>query len=141
MQALLSRHRCLGALVCLIATSGSVIGQHFELSLNARAATDSLILKAPDPAPGPTTLERAMRSIEKQIDEKRAADFVRSPVQAFWEASFWKSPLMKLIPIPMGPQRYVEDPYLLPGYLTISERQSNYQLRLSDERARDLFAP
>ena len=48
---------------------------------------------------------------------------------------------MKLIPVGGGPQRYPEDPYLLPAFLTVLERQSDYQLKLSDERAQLFFRP
>ena len=135
--------RPISVLVCALATLASASGQHFELSLDSRAAADALVL---DPENSletpyqPTTLERALRHIERQIEEKRATEAERSPLQPFWEASFWKSPLMKLIPIGGGPERYPEDPYVMANYLTIARRQSDYELKLSDERTRVFFS-
>src|SRR3954468_12980997 len=131
--------RHLAALAWMLTISASALAQQFELTLDRRAAAESLTLAAPDSIPRPTTLEKATRAIEKQIEEKRAVEANRSPLQPFWEATFWKSPLMKLIPIPLGPQPLAEDLLILPDYLSVSRMQSDYQLRLSDERGRELF--
>ncbi len=130
--------RCITLLLCAIIAAASASAQHFELSLDRTASAGSFALASAnqfDAPRRPTTIDRAVRSIEQQIEEKRAAEADRSLIHQFWEARFWSSPLMKLIPIPMGPQRLVEDPFVLPAYLTVSERQSDYQLRLSDKRA------
>ena len=131
------------ALVCAASMATSVCAQHFELSLDSKAAADALTI-APDPLFAPyrqTALDRAVREIERQIDEKRAAEAPRSAAQMFWEAEFWSSPLMKFIPVGGGPQRYPEDPYILANFLTVERRQSDHQLKLSDERARLFFGP
>jgi hypothetical protein len=131
-------------LVCAAAMVASAGAQHFELSLDSRAAADALTIAPADPLSAPyraTALDRAKREIERQIEEKHAAEAPRSAIQLFWEAEFWRSPLMKLIPVGGGPARYPEDPYLMPSYLTVLERQSNYELKLSDERARLFFSP
>ncbi|PZR77043.1 MAG: hypothetical protein DLM73_00595 [Chthoniobacterales bacterium] len=130
--------RCITLLACTLTIVTSASAQHFELSLDRTASAGSFNLTTANElyAPRrPTTIDRAVRAIEQQIEEKRAAEAARSPLQPFWEAKFWSSPLMKLIPIPMGPQRLVEDPFVMPAYLTVSERQSDYQLRISDKRA------
>lgn len=132
----------LAALVCAFALLRSVSAQHFELALDSRAAADALTITNHDPLAFPyreTTIDRAIRTIERQIEEKRAADAARTPLQPFWEASFWNSPLMKLIPVGGWTQRYTEDPYVLANYLTLERRHSDYQLKLSDERALSLF--
>ena len=135
--------RHLSVLVCAITMMlASASAQQFELSLDSRAAADALTLAPANPLEAPfhpTTMDRALRAIEKQIEEKRAAEAARSPLQPFWEASFWKSPLMKLIPVGGGPDRNAEDPYVLANYLTVARQQSDYQLKLSDERARLFF--
>jgi hypothetical protein len=136
--------RYLIALVCAASTATPVCAQHFELSLDRKAAADALTIAPADPLASPynaTALDRAMREIERQIEAKRAAEAPKSAIQLFWEAEFWQSPLMKLIPIPGGPQRYLEDPYVMPNYLTVLERQSDYELKRSDERARLFFQP
>jgi hypothetical protein len=127
--------RYLATLVGAVTMMGSASGQHFELSLDRRAAADALTLTPQRP----TTIDRAVRAIEQQIEDKRAADAARSPLQPFWEAGFWSSPLMKLIPVAGGTQRYAEDPYVTPDYLTVARQQSEYQLKLSDKRALSLF--
>jgi hypothetical protein len=132
----------IAALVCALSVLRSVSAQHFELALDSRAAAEALTITNRDPLASPyqaTTIDRAMRAIERQIEEKRAADAARTPLQPFWEANFWNSPLMKLIPVGGGTQRYAEDPYVMADYLTIARRQSDYQLKLSDERALSLF--
>jgi hypothetical protein len=132
----------LAALVCALSLLRSVSAQHFELALDSRAAADALTITSHDPLASPyreTTIDRAMGAIERQIEEKRAADAARTPLQPFWEASFWNSPLMKLIPVGGWTQRYAEDPYVLANYLTVERRQSDYQLKLSDKRALSLF--
>jgi hypothetical protein len=144
MERRIRMKRHVTALVCAAAMVASVRAQHFELTLQNKAAANALTLAPANPLSAPyraTALDRAMRDIERQIEEKRAAEAPRSAVQLFWEAEFWRSPLMKFIPVGGGPQRYPEDPYLMPSYLTVLERQSDYQLKLSDERARLFLSP
>jgi cellobiose-specific phosphotransferase system component IIB len=132
------------ALICAASMATSLCAQQFELSLDSKAAADALTLAPTGPLTGPyqaTALDRAMREIERQIEAKRAAEAPKTAMQLFWEAEFWSSPLMKLIPIPGGPQRYTEDPYVMPNYFTVLQRQSNYELKLSDERAHLFFQP
>ena len=134
--------RYLAGLICTVAMVSSVFGADFEFALDSRAYAGALTLAPGDASNAPrlvTPLDRALLVIEQQIEAKRAADASRSPLQSFWEAKFWSSPLMKLIPIPLGSNRWEEDSYILPEYLTVSWRQSEYQLRLSDERARLLL--
>lgn len=135
--------RHLVLLVCALVMLASASAQHFELSLDSRAAADALVLAPNNSLEAPyrlTTTDRALRDIERQIEEKRAAEAASSPLQPFWEASFWKSPLMKLIPVVGAPERYPEDPFVTANYLTVAQRQSDYQLKLSDERTRLLFS-
>ncbi len=94
---------------------------------------------------GPTTLELALRSIGQQIDQKRAADAARSPLE-----SLRKDPLWKYLPAdpsgtlnsPVGglpdnlarnPQ-HLDDPFYTPAYLTLHGQRLDYELALSGKR-------
>jgi len=89
-------------------------------------------------APGPTTLELALRSIEEQIDRKHAEDAARSPLE-----SLWKNPLWQFLPTdpggtlnsPVGsiPKRF-DDPFLTPVYLMFNGQQLDRELALSEKR-------
>lgn len=87
----------------------------------------------------PITLELATRYITEQIERKRADDAVRSPLDSFWKASFWDSPLWTFVPIPMGPQKGVDDPFFTPAYMTVYGRQQDYQMQLSEKAALKIF--
>lgn len=96
-------------------------------------------------SPGPTTLELALRSIGEQIDQKRAADAARSPLE-----SSWKNPLWKYLPSdpggtlnsPVGalPDNlarnplHLDDPFCTPAYLTLGGQRLDYELALSEKR-------
>lgn len=70
---------------------------------------------------GPTTVELAIRHIQKQIDQLHADDAARSPLDPFWEASFWDSPLFILFPRPVRLlKNNVDDPFYSPAYMTNS---------------------
>ena len=88
----------------------------------------------------PTTVELAIRHIQKQIDQQRADDAARSPLEPFWKASFWDSPLWKLIPIPMGPPKTnVDDPFFTPAYMTVISRQQDYEMMRFEKSAQKIF--
>lgn len=96
-------------------------------------------------SPGPTTLELALRDLAQQIEQKRAEDAARSPLD-----SFWKNPLWKYLPSdpggtlnsPVGglPDRlartplHLDDPYWTPAYLTHAGQRLDYELMLSEKR-------
>jgi hypothetical protein len=94
----------------------------------------------------PTTLQIAIRSLEKEIAQKRAADAVRSPLEPLWQASFWR-----YIPIggmsAMGatgvtPSELVVkqgDPFFVPGYLRFEMLQLDRELAVSEKRSLLLF--
>jgi hypothetical protein len=89
---------------------------------------------------GPTTMELAIRHIQKQIDQQRANDAARSPLEPFWTASFWDSPLWKLIPIPMGPPKTnVDDPFFTPAYMTVLSKQQDYEMKRFEKSAQKIF--
>jgi hypothetical protein len=94
---------------------------------------------------GPTPLELTLRSIAQQIDQTRAADKARSPLE-----SFWKNPLWKYLPSdpagtmnsPVGalpdnlarnPQ-HLDDPFCTPAYLTLNGQRLDHELALSEKR-------
>ena len=96
-------------------------------------------------SPGPTTLELALRALAQQIEQKRAEDAARSPLD-----SFWKNPLWKYLPSDPGgtlnspagslPDRlartplHLDDPYWTPAYLTHAGQRLDYELALSEKR-------
>jgi hypothetical protein len=96
-------------------------------------------------SPGPTTLERALRALEQQIDQKRAAEAAQSPLE-----SFWKNPLWKYLPSDPGgtlnsptvslPDRLartplrLDDPFCTPAYLMFAGRRLDQELALSEKR-------
>jgi hypothetical protein len=100
---------------------------------------------------GPTTLELGLRSIGQQIDQKRAAEAARSPLE-----SFWKDPLWKYLPAdpggtlnsPVGalPDKlarnplHLDDPFYTPVYLTLQGQRLDYELALSEKRRLRFFS-
>lgn len=95
-------------------------------------------------APGPTTLELALRAIEQQMDRKRAEDAARSSFEFFW-----KSPLWKFLPTdpggtlnsPVGsiPAR-LDDPFCTPPYLLFNGQQLERELVLSEKQTHWFFS-
>ena len=100
---------------------------------------------------GPTPLELALRSIGHQLDQKRAAEAARSPLE-----SFWKDPLWKYLPAdpagtlnsPVGalpdklarnPQ-HLDDPFYTPAYLTLQGQRLDHELALSEKRRLRFFS-
>jgi hypothetical protein len=111
----------------LLDSSAITLTNHFEVST------------------APTTLELAIQSLEKQIDQKRADDAVRSTLEPFWQASFWKYiPIGRMaaggasgvIPSPIVKQ---DDPFFLPEYLKVSARQLDREMAASEKRSQLLF--
>ena len=89
--------------------------------------------------PGPTAAERAVRGVGEQIDAKRAADTIRSQFTPVWDLAVWRY-------LPADPVRSLnsrvasdDDPFLTPEYLKVSARQLDYQLKVSEQAARDFF--
>jgi hypothetical protein len=89
-------------------------------------------------APGPTTLELALRAIEQQLDRRRAEDAARSSFEFFW-----KSPLWKYLPAdpagtlnsPVGSiPAHLDDPFSTPAYLTLNGQRLDRELALSEKR-------
>jgi hypothetical protein len=97
-------------------------------------------------SPGPTTLELALRAIEREIDQKRAAEAARSPLEPLW-----KSPILKSLPAdpggtlnsPVGglPDNlariplHLDDPFCTPAYLTLQSRHQDVALAASERSA------
>jgi hypothetical protein len=92
-------------------------------------------------APGHSlTRELALRHIAEQIEKKRAEDAARSPLEPFWKAAFWNSPLWIFIPIPLGqPRPNDDDPFFTPAYLTVYSRQDDVELRRFEKEAQAIF--
>jgi hypothetical protein len=88
----------------------------------------------------PITVELAIRHIQKQIDQQRADDAARAPLEPFWKASFWDSPLWKFIPIPLGPPKTnVDDPFFTPAYMTVISKQQDYEMERFERSALKIF--
>ena len=88
---------------------------------------------------GATAAERAVRGVGEQIDAKRAADTIRSQFTPVWDLAVWRY-------LPADPVRSLnsrvasdDDPFLTPEYLKVSARQLDYQLKVSEQAARDFF--
>jgi hypothetical protein len=97
---------------------------------------------------GPTTLELALRAIERQIDQKRAAEAAQSPLEPLF---FWKSPIWRFLPAdpggtlnsPVGalPDNlartplHLDDPFFTPAYLTLQSQHQDVALAASERRA------
>ena len=95
-------------------------------------------------APGPTTLELALRAIEQQIDRKHAEDAARSPLE-----SFWKNPLWRFLPTdpggtlnsPVGSiPAHLVDPFSTPAYLTFNGQKLDRELALSEKQTLWFFS-
>jgi hypothetical protein len=91
--------------------------------------------------PGHTlTRELALRHIAEQIEKKRAEDAARSPLEPFWKASFWNSPLWIFIPLPLAEPRPNDDnPFFTPAYLTVYSRQDDAELARFEKEGRAIF--
>jgi len=85
---------------------------------------------------GPTAVERAIDSVGKQIEAKRATDAVRSPL---WDLAMWRylpaDPACTL----NSPVASDDDPFLTPEYLTVSARQMDYQLKKLEKAGQELL--
>jgi hypothetical protein len=90
----------------------------------------------------PATFELAARIIGDQIDRKRNAEAAEAMIDRLWKASF-----LGLIPIKPGghpgtmnsPVEKDDDPFFTPAYLTVTVRQLEREVAISDKRARFLF--
>lgn len=79
---------------------------------------------------GTGAFELAVRHLGDQLNVKRAADAARSPLDPFWQASFWK-----YIPITFtGMQHNADDPFFTPVYLTVPRRQIERAAAISEKR-------
>ena len=90
----------------------------------------------------PPTLELATRFIGDQIDKKRNAEAAEAMMDRLWKASF-----LGFIPIKPGahpgtmnsPVGTDDDPFFTPAYLSVTCRQLDREVAVSDKRAKFLF--
>ena len=104
----------------------------------------------------PTTVKLDIRHIQAQIDQQHARDAARSPLDPFWEASLWNSPLFILFPRPAGLLKnnvdgsfyspaYMtscsrqDDPFFTPAYMTLFRRQQDDEMKRFEKSALQLF--
>jgi hypothetical protein len=107
-----------------------------ETLLHPLSITITAHLAAP---PRPTSEELAVRYLENQIEQKRAAEATSTQLPAFWGASFWK-----YLPSSAGtmnsPVARDDDPVVTPTYLMLSARLLEREVVASDKTAKLLFA-
>jgi hypothetical protein len=86
------------------------------------------------------TRELALRHIAEQIERKRAEETARSPLEPFWKASFWQSPLWAFIPLPTRHPRITDDdPFFTPAYMTVTSRQDDYKMKRAEKAGQAIF--
>ncbi|MFL6583394.1 MAG: hypothetical protein ACJ8KU_02620 [Chthoniobacterales bacterium] len=88
---------------------------------------------------GPTAVERAITSIGKQIDARRAADAAHAQVAPLWNLAIWRY-------LPADPTSTLnsrvaadDDPFFTPQYMTLSGRQLDHQLKLTEKTGYELL--
>lgn len=102
-------------------------------------------------SPGPTTLELALRALAQQIDQKRAEDAARSPLESLWTHPVWKylpadpggtlnSPVGSLPDNLARTPLHLDDPFCTPAYLTLAGQRLEQELALSEKRRLWFFA-
>ena len=92
-----------------------------------------------DPSLGPTSVDRAIKSVGEQIDAKRAADTARLQSSPIWDLKIWR-----YLPADPGhtlnsPVASDDDPFFTPEYLKASGRQLDYQLKKSERAGQELL--
>ena len=103
-------------------------------------------------SPGPTTLELALRSLQKQFEEKQAADAAKSPLEPLWQQPLWKylpsdpggtmnSPVSSLPDRLARTPLHLDDPFWIPAYLTHANLRLEHEMALSEKRSLWFFAP
>jgi hypothetical protein len=96
-------------------------------------------------SPGPTTLELALRALAQQMEQIRADDAARSPLEPFWKNPFWKSlpsdpggtlnsPVGGLPDNLARTPLHLDDPFWIPPYLTHANLRLDHELALSEKR-------
>lgn len=132
-------------LLCLTATASTLAQHRFEFSLNGSVSAEALSLAATG-LEAPTRMEvthQTLRLIQKQLDEKEAAEAGSSPLEPLWKARFWKylpksgaqsmnSPMLDISE---------DDKFFAPAYLQVNDHQLQEEVRLSDQRVLSLFSP
>lgn len=87
----------------------------------------------------PTAVERGVKSVGEQIDAKRAADAARSRVSPIFDLRIWRylpaDPAQTL----NSPVASDDDPFFTPGYLSVSARQLDSQVKKSERASQELL--
>jgi hypothetical protein len=116
------------------ATAEATVG---ETLLHPFSITITGHLAAP---PRATWEERALRYLENQIQEKRAAEAAEGQLPAFWRASFWKYLPKSTGGTMNSPVTGDDDPFMTPSYLMLSARLLEREAEASDKAAKLFFA-
>jgi hypothetical protein len=102
-------------------------------------------------APSPTTLERALRSLREQMDQKQAAEAAQSPLEPLWKSPLWKylpsdpggtlnSPVGSLPDNLARTPLHLDDPFCTAAYLTLTSRILDREVTRSDQSALWFFS-
>lgn len=86
-----------------------------------------------------TAQERAVQSVELQIEQRRAVQAASAETPGLWRASFWK-----YLPTSTGgslnsPTTSDIDPAITPGYLLLSDRVLERKVSAADKTTAVLF--
>jgi hypothetical protein len=92
-----------------------------------------------EPSLGPTSIDRAIRSVGEQLDAKRAADAARLQSSPIWDLKIWR-----YLPVDPGhtlnsPVASDDDAFFTPEYLKVPGRQLDYQLKKSERAGQELL--
>jgi hypothetical protein len=92
-----------------------------------------------EPSLGPTSIDRATKSVGEQIDATRAADAARLQSSPIWDLKIWRY-------LPADPSHTLnspvtsdDDPFFTPDYLKVSSRQLDYQLKKAEQAGQELL--
>jgi hypothetical protein len=88
---------------------------------------------------GPTAVERGIKSVGEQIDAQRAADAARLEISPIWDSSIWRYLPTDSAQTLNSPVASDDDPFFTPGYLKVSARQLDYQLKKSERASQELL--
>jgi hypothetical protein len=88
---------------------------------------------------GPTAVERGIGSVGEQIEATRAAEAARFQLSPIWDLPIWRYLPTDPAHTLNSPVACDEDPLATPGYLKVSARQLDYQLKKSERASHEML--
>lgn len=88
---------------------------------------------------GPTSVDRAMKSVGEQIDANRATDAARLQLSPIWDLTIWRYLPADAAHTLNSRVASDDDPFFTPDYLKLSARQLDYQLKKSERASEELL--